>query len=159
SGVKIIKAFNATPFVKDRFNGESAYYSKIMRRMVRRQQMSSPVSELLGVVMVAVILLYGGNLVLTGQGELAASEFNRYIAISSQVMRPANTLRYYYTNIHNGRAARERVIALIFEKRSVIDKPDATDITTFEEGMTFQDVDFAYGEKQVVIDFITVMPK
>src|SRR5690606_39296254 len=50
SGVKIIKAFNAIPFVKDRFNGESERYSKILRRMVRRQQMSSPVSELLGVV-------------------------------------------------------------------------------------------------------------
>src|SRR5690606_13993689 len=92
SGVKIIKAFNAIPFVKDRFNGESERYSKILRRMVRRQQMSSPVSELLGVVMVAIILLYGGNLVLAGEGELAASEFITYIAIFSQVMRPAKAL-------------------------------------------------------------------
>ena len=159
SGVKIIKAFNATPFVKDRFNGESAYYSKIMRRMVRRQQMSSPVSELLGVVMVAVILLYGGNLVLTGQGELAASEFIGYIAIFSQVMRPAKALTDSFSNIHNGIAAGERVLALIDEKSSVTDKPDAKAITTFEEEITFRDVDFAYGEKQVLKNINMVIPK
>lgn len=159
SGVKIIKAFNATPFVKDRFNGESAYYSKIMRRMVRRQQMSSPVSELLGVVMVAVILLYGGNLVLTGQGELAASEFIGYIAIFSQVMRPAKALTDSFSNIHNGIAAGERVLALIDEKSSVTDKLDAKAITTFEEEITFRDVDFAYGEKQVLKNINMVIPK
>lgn len=159
SGVKIIKAFNATPFVKDRFNGESAYYSKIMRRMVRRQQMSSPVSELLGVVMVAVILLYGGNLVLTGQGELAASEFIGYIAIFSQVMRPAKALTDSFSNIHNGIAAGERVLALIDEKSSVTDKPDAKAITTFNEGITFRDVDFAYGEKQVLKNINMTIPK
>src|SRR5690606_24292116 len=54
SGVKIVKAFNASDYVKNRFNNESSYYSKVMRRMVRRQQMGSPVSELLGVVMVAI---------------------------------------------------------------------------------------------------------
>src|SRR5690606_30679013 len=75
SGVRIIKAFNASDFVKHRVHNENSYYAKIMRRMVRRQQLGSPVSELLGVVMVAIILLYGGHLVLTGQGELKASEF------------------------------------------------------------------------------------
>src|SRR5690606_28269128 len=75
SGVKIIKAFNASTFINNRFNQESENYSKIMRRMVRRQQMGSPVSELLGVAMVAIILLYGGGLVLNGEGDLKASEF------------------------------------------------------------------------------------
>src|SRR5690606_4116025 len=75
SGVKIIKAFNATQFIKDRFHNENIRFSKISRRMVRRQQLGSPVSELLGVTMVAIVLLYGGNLVLTGSGELPAEAF------------------------------------------------------------------------------------
>src|SRR5690606_17189405 len=89
SGVKIIKAFNATDFIKKKFNDENVLLSKISRRMVRRQQLGSPVSELLGVVMVAVVLLYGGNLVLSGTGDLSAAEFIGYIALFSQVMRPA----------------------------------------------------------------------
>src|SRR5690606_40597302 len=104
----IIKAFNAVPFVKDRFNGESEHYSKIMRRMVRRQQMSSPVSELLGVLMVAVILMYGGSLVLSGEGDLKASECITYIAVFSQVMRPEGALTDAISIIHTGMCARTR---------------------------------------------------
>ena len=159
SGVKIIKAFNAVSFVKDRFNGESEYYSKIMRRMVRRQQMSSPVSELLGVAMVAIILLYGGGLVLSGEGELAASEFITYIAIFSQVMRPAKALTEAFTNIHNGIAAGERVLELIDERSALTDKPDAKAITSFEQEILFKDVDFAYGEKQVLSKINMRIPK
>src|SRR5690606_19287889 len=159
SGVKIIKAFNAIPFVKDRFNGESERYSKIMRRMVRRQQMSSPVSELLGVVMVAVILLYGGNLVLAGEGELAASEFITYIAIFSQVMRPAKALTDAFSSIHNGIAAGERVLELIDEHSIVTDKLDAKPVNGFNRAIEFKDVNFAYGEKQVLKDINIAIPK
>lgn len=159
SGFKIIKAFNAIPFIKDRFNSESERYSKIMRRMVRRQQMSSPVSELLGVVMVAVILLYGGNLVLAGEGELAASEFITYIAIFSQVMRPAKALTDAFSSIHNGIAAGERVLELIDERSVVTDKPDAKQINGFNHAVEFKDVDFAYGEKQILRNINIEIPK
>ena len=159
SGVKIIKAFNAIPFVKDRFNGESARYSKILRRMVRRQQMSSPVSELLGVVMVAIILLYGGNLVLSGEGELSASQFIAYIGIFSQVMRPAKALTESFSSIHNGIAAGERVLELIDERNTVQDKPDAKVVTAFNESIKFDQVDFAYGEKQILRQVNLEIPK
>lgn len=152
SGIKIIKAFNATDFVKDRFNGESAHYSKIMRRMARRQQMGSPVSELLGVAMVAVILLYGGGLVLSGEGDLKASEFIGYIAVFSQVMRPAKALTDAFSNIHNGIAAGERVLSLIDEQSLLVDKPDAKEVKEFKDKIEFKQVGFAYDEKQVLRD-------
>lgn len=150
SGVKIIKSFNAINFVKSRFNKENEYYTTIMRRMVRRQQMGSPVSELLGVIMVAIILLYGGNLVLSGTGELEASEFIAYIAIFSQVMRPAKALTDAFSNIHNGLAAGERVLSLIDEKNQVIDNTEAKAVNTFESTITFDKVSFAYGESPVL---------
>lgn len=150
SGIKIIKAFNASTFIKNRFNQESENYSKIMRRMVRRQQMGSPVSELLGVAMVAIILLYGGSLVLNGEGDLKASEFIGYIAIFSQVMRPAKALTDSFSNVHNGIAAGERVLELIDEKNNVEDVPNAEIVTAFDSDITFENVDFAYGEKQIL---------
>ena len=150
SGVKIVKAFNAIPFVKNRFNTESENYSNIMRRMARRQQLGSPVSELLGVAMVAVILLYGGNMVLNNTGELAASEFIAYIGIFSQVMRPAKALTDSFSNIHNGIAAGERVLALIDEKNQIEDNENAIKITSFKESITFDNVDFAYDEKLIL---------
>lgn len=159
SGIKIIKAFNGDAFVKDRFNGESEYYSKIMRRMVRRQQMGSPVSELLGVLMVAVILLYGGGLVLSGEGDLKASEFITYIAIFSQVMRPAKALTDAFSNIHNGIAAGERVLELIDERTAVNDKANAITLTDFKDSITFTNVDFAYEEKQILNHINLEIPK
>ncbi|WP_312697698.1 ABC transporter ATP-binding protein [Sphingobacterium mizutaii] len=150
SGIKIIKSFNAVDFIKGRFNAENDEYAKINRRMVRRQQMGSPVSELLGVGMVAVILLYGGHLVLSGQGDLEASEFIAYIAIFSQVMRPAKALTDAFSNIHNGIAAGERVLQLIDEKNQVADKPNALDIDRFDSKIEFNNVYFAYEETQVL---------
>ncbi|GEM64317.1 MULTISPECIES: ABC transporter ATP-binding protein [Sphingobacterium] len=150
SGVRIIKAFNGTNFVKKRFNDENDRYAGIMRAMARRQQMGSPVSELLGVIMVAIILLYGGNLVLSGSDEFGASEFIAYIAIFSQVMRPAKALTDAFSNIHNGIAAGERVLELIDTKSEVTDKPNAKKVTDFKKAIEFQHVDFAYGEKNIL---------
>lgn len=150
SGVKIVKAFNASDYVKNRFNNESSYYSKVMRRMVRKQQMGSPVSELMGVIMVAIILLYGGNLVLNGEGDLTASQFIGYIAIFSQVMRPAKALTDSFSNVHNGIAAGERVLELIDEKNQIEDLPNAEKVSSFESAIVFEQVDFSYGEKQIL---------
>jgi subfamily B ATP-binding cassette protein MsbA len=112
--------------------------------------MGSPVSELLGVGMVAVILLYGGHLVLSGQGDLEASEFIAYIAIFSQVMRPAKALTDAFSNIHNGIAAGERVLQLIDEMNQVADKPNAFEIKKFDDKIEFNNVSFAYEDNDVL---------
>ncbi|SEL05353.1 ABC transporter ATP-binding protein [Parapedobacter koreensis] len=159
SGVKIIKAFNATAFIKKKFNDENVLLSKISRRMVRRQQLGSPVSELLGVAMVAVVLLYGGNLVLSGSGELSAAAFIGYIALFSQVMRPAKALTDSFANIHSGIAAGERVLDLIDQKNELPDAPSARRITAFNQGVRLANVSFAYGDRQVLKNINLDIPK
>ena len=150
SGIKIIKAFNATAFIKKKFHDENVRFSKISRRMVRRQQLGSPVSELLGVAMVAVVLLYGGNLVLSGSGELSAAAFIGYIALFSQVMRPAKALTDSFSNIHSGIAAGERVLDLIDQENLLPDQPDAKPIATFNGSIRLRNVHFSYGEREVL---------
>lgn len=150
SGIKIIKSFNSVSFVKKRFENENEYYASVMRKMAARQQLGSPVSELLGVTMVAIILLYGGSLVLSGEGSLDASAFITYIGIFSQVMRPAKALTDSFSNIHNGLAAGERVLELIDAKGKVQDKPDAIEVHTFEHQIIFDNVQFAYDEKPIL---------
>lgn len=159
SGIKIIKAFNAVNYVKNRFHEENVYYSKIGKRMARRQQMSSPVSELLGVLMVAVLVLYGGNLVLTGSEELSAASFITYIAIFSQVMRPAKAITDSFSNIHSGIAAGERVLELIDEKPAIKDKAGSVEIHGFNQGIRFEQVSFAYQEKTVLNNINFEVPK
>ncbi|HWV71594.1 MAG TPA: ABC transporter ATP-binding protein [Pseudosphingobacterium sp.] len=159
SGVKIIKAFNATRYVKDRFHEENTYYSKLGKRMARRQQLGSPVSELLGILMVAALVLYGGNLVLSGSEELDAASFIAYIAMFSQVMRPAKAITDSFSNIHSGIAAGERVLELIDEKPVIKDATDAIWIDRFDEAIRFNEVGFSYQDKKVLNNISFDIPK
>ncbi len=154
SGIKIIKAFNAVSFIKNRFHNENERYANIGRAMAKRQQLSSPVSELLGVIMVAIILLYGGHLVLSGDQSLTAPAFIAYIAIFSQVMRPAKALTDAFSGIHNGLAAGERVLELIDERSEVTNRPNAKGVESFEQHIVFKDVNFAYTKDKKILQGI-----
>ncbi len=159
SGIKIVKAFNATEYVKDRFHQENLNYSNITRKMVRRQQLASPVSEFMGVMMVAGIVYFGGSLVLTGESDLQSSEFIAYIAIFSQVMRPAKALSDAFSGIHTGLAAGKRVLDLIDEKPEIVDKPNAIEIKSFNKSIIMEDVSFSYGDR-IILNHINIeIPK
>ncbi|MEB0262776.1 MULTISPECIES: ABC transporter ATP-binding protein [unclassified Mucilaginibacter] len=159
SGIKIIKAFNATGFIKNRFDSENKKYSEITKSMARRQQLASPVSEFLGICMVAGIVLYGGNLVLNQTSPLKPAEFIAFIVLFSQILRPAKAISDSFSNIHQGIAAGERVLSLIDEKPTIIDAPDASTIKDFTEAIRFEDVSFAYQEKAVLSHVDLVVPK
>lgn len=150
NGIRIIKSFNAVKFITNRFNTENEHYSKIIRSMAKRQQLAPPVSESLGVMMVAAIVLYGGSLVLSKQGDLNAANFIAYIALFSQIMRPAKAITTSFGNIHSGIAAGERVLSLIDEKPVIVDKPGVKNINEFEDTLRFENVSFSYGENEVL---------
>jgi subfamily B ATP-binding cassette protein MsbA len=159
SGIKIIQAFNAIPFIKNRFNNENKRYSHIMRSMAKRQQLGSPVSEFLGVLMVGFIVLYGGAMVINHTSTLTAEAFIGYIAIFSQVMRPAKAISDSFSNIHQGIAAGERVLALVDEKPAIVDAPNAVEIKSFNEGIHFNNVSFAYTDREVLKGISFTVPK
>ena len=150
-GIKIIKAFNSTERIKSKFNDENVYYSNINRKMVRRQQLGSPVSEFLGVLMVAIIVWYGGRLIITDQqNALSVPDFLAYIALFSQVMRPAKALTDSFSAIHTGIAAGERVLALIDTKPELTNKLNSKNLSQFENALTFENVSFNYGDKEIL---------
>lgn len=151
SGIKIIKAFNATNATIEKFDKENIFYSNLTRKMVRRQQLGSPVSQFLGVLMTAIIVYYGGTLILNReQNALSAGDFIAYIAIFSQIMNPAKALTDSFSGIHNGIAAGERVLELIDAKPELTDKKDAVAISKFNHDLSFTNVSFSYGEKEVL---------
>jgi subfamily B ATP-binding cassette protein MsbA len=150
SGIKIIKAFNATPRIKDKFDQENKFYSYLNRKMARRQQLASPVSQTLGVFVVVFIVLYGGTMILTGQGDLTPAKFLVYIATFSQVMQPVKALTDSFSGIHSGIAAGERVLDLMDTKPLLVNEPDAKVLDGFNSAISLQDVSFSYGEKQIL---------
>ncbi|MGN6494766.1 MAG: ABC transporter ATP-binding protein [Agriterribacter sp.] len=159
NGMRIIKAFNAVKFITNRFEKENIHYSSIIRSMAKRQQLAPPVSESLGVMMVAGIVLYGGSLVLSQNSDLNAANFIAYIALFSQILRPAKAISSSFGNIHSGIAAGERVLALIDEKPAIVDAPNAKPITTFANALQFENVSFSYNDKEVLHNVNITIPK
>lgn len=149
-GIKIIKAFNATERIKTKFDDENKFFSYLNRKMVRRQQSASPVSQTLGILVVVFIVLYGGTMILNGHGDLTPSKFLVYIATFSQVMQPVKALTDSFSGIHSGIAAGERVLDLIDTKPEMINKPDAKELQNFNQNISIENVSFFYGEKQIL---------
>jgi len=150
SGIKIIKAFNSTERMKQKFDDENKFYSHLNRKMARRQQLASPVSQTLGVLVVVFILLYGGTLILSGKGDLDAADFVVYLATFSQVMQPIKALTDSFSGIHSGISAGERVLDLIDTKPLLVNEPDSKIIDDFNSTISLQNVSFSYGEKQIL---------
>lgn len=150
-GIKIIKAFNATERIKEKFHNENVYYSNLNRKMVRRQQSASPVSQSLGVLVVVSIVIYGGTLIINGDSAaLKPADFIAYIAAFSQVMQPIKALTDSFSGIHSGISAGERVLDLIDTKAEVVNVPEANNIDGFKDKIAFNNVSFSYGEKEIL---------
>lgn len=158
SGMRVIKVFNASERTKAKFHSENVAFSDLGRKMAYRQQLASPVSEFLGVSMVAVLVYFGGGLVLQGDSSLSASAFITYIAIFSQVMRPAKAISESFSQLHAGLAAGERVLAVIDEKDAFDPIANPVEIHQFRKGIAFDQVSFAYGENRVLKDVSFEVP-
>lgn len=148
SGIKVVKSYNAVDYVINKFVKKDSRYSSILRSMATRQQMASPMSEFLGVSAVAVILIYGGNMVISGG--LDASSFLAYLAMFSQVTRPARSVADSFSTIHQGLAAGDRVLRLIDAKPEILDVEKPVVLEHFNEEIAFDNVRFSYDNKEVL---------
>ena len=145
-GMRIIRAFNATPFIIKRFSIENDFYRKASLQGFKKRELAPAFSEASGVFVVACILIYGGSLVLNKESGLLASEFIAFIAIFSQVIRPAKAIVIASGNIQQGRAAGERILEILEAPVRVADKPDARPMPLFKSIIEFRNVSFRYDE-------------
>ncbi|GAB3822834.1 ABC transporter ATP-binding protein [Pontibacter rugosus] len=159
SGMRVIKAFNAEPFILSKFYDQNNRYARIQRSIANKRDLASPLSEFLGVSVVAGLLLYGGTLVLNQESELSASEFITYIVLFSQVLVPAKAMSAAFSNIQRGLVSGDRVLQVIDAVPQITDKPNARVLPTFEEKIEFRDVAFAYGDKPVLQNINITIPK
>ena len=156
SGMKVIKAYNAEGFFRGKFSAINKHYSDISRRMMYRQQMASPMSEFLGIAAAAGLLIFGGTLVLSGNGGLDGSGFIAYIAIFTQITRPMRAFTDAFANINQGIAAGGRVLELLDTKSPITSPVDGgVKLENFSEGIEFRDVRFHYEDDREVLGGIS----
>ncbi len=149
-GLRVVKAFNGLTYVQQKFAEENDAYARKSRRLAYRREIASPLSELMGVGVVAGILFYGGNLVFQEQSELTASEFVGYIIIFSQVLRPAKAISGAISNIQRGIVAGQRILETIDAPPAITSPAQAVPLERFSKGITFRNVGFAYDTEPVL---------
>jgi subfamily B ATP-binding cassette protein MsbA len=159
SGLRIIKAFNALSFINGQFKKETYTYARTYVSFVKKRELASPLSEFVGVIFVAAILVYGGFLVLNQQSNLDASGFITYIIVFSQVLTPAKSISKAVANIQRGIVSGERLFKTIDIEPAIKNNPAATAKDEFIEKITFQNVFFSYGENPVLKDINLEIPK
>jgi subfamily B ATP-binding cassette protein MsbA len=162
SGLRIIKAFNAEAFVRKKFRTENDAYTKEMVGMYRKVDLSSPLSEFLGVAVFVVILYLGGRLVLGDQPMLNGSAFILYIGIFSQLINPSKSFTTAYYNIQKGLASSERIDQVLNTEVIIKEPVHAKQLGTFNRDIEYRSLSFAYtrGDKGYVLKNIELkIPK
>jgi subfamily B ATP-binding cassette protein MsbA len=152
SGMRVIKAFNAEWFMKNKFDQETDFYADVNVSMARKNELASPISQFLGVSVVAGILVYGGGLVLSGDSDLGASDFITYIIIFTQVLNPAKEISRAMSNIQRGIASAERIFRVIDTPSKINSPKEPVKLAGFKNSIEFQNVNFAYEETSVLQD-------
>ncbi len=150
TGLKIIKGFNAEKLFTDKFKRMTYNIFKANNRLVNRQNLAHPVSEFLGVLVIVVILWFGGSMVL--HKELKPAVFLTFIALAYNILTPAKSIARAGYTIRKGMASVERIFNILDAKNPLVDKPDAIRKQSFDKAIDFDHVNFRYEEVNVLKD-------
>ncbi len=152
SGIRIIKAFNAQQYVREKFDDQNNKYRGVLKSMWNKRELASPISEFLGISIVVLVILYGGRLVLENQSELNASEFITYIILYSQILIPAKNISTAVTNIQRGIASGARIFSVLETDINIIEDKGAVAKSSLNTEIIFKDVSFQYADTKVLED-------
>jgi subfamily B ATP-binding cassette protein MsbA len=144
SGLRIIKGFTAENYFREKFSVMNDDYRKLMNRLYRKRDLSAPLSEFLGVIVMVIVMYFGGKLVLGATKELEPSVFFAFIAIFSQLIPPAKAFTEAYTNVQRGLASAERINTILDGEITIADKENALPLTSFQNKIDYKNVSFAY---------------
>ncbi len=150
SGLRIIKAFNAEDKVMRRFSGENEKYRNISRRMNRRYELAHPMSEFLGTATIAVVLWFGGTLILNGTDAITAPKFIYYMVIFYSIINPAKDFSKASYNIQRGMASMQRIDKILGANNPITNPAEPVELTALSQGISYNNVRFRYQDAWVI---------
>jgi len=158
-GLRVIKAFNAEHKLEARFAALNEKLRRTFMRLNRRYDLAHPVSELLGTVVIAILLWFGGVLILGNRSSIDASEFIYYIVIFYSIIAPAKELSKASYSIQKGMASLERVDKILMSESSIKEPEKPQLIKPFTDKIEFSNLSFKYQTDWVLQDINLVVPK
>lgn len=158
TGLKVVKGFNAENTFIKKFNDSLERLLKLSNSIANKNNLSSPMSEFFGIVTIAVLLWYGGHLVLV-EKSLAGTAFIGYIALAYTILQPAKAISKASYQVKSGLAAAERVFTLLEEENNIVNKPNAIEKESFDNSILIENINFAYKDENVLKNFSLEVPK
>ncbi len=158
SGLKVVKSYNAESSFKSKFNNSINRLLKLSNSIGNKNNLASPLSEFMGIVTIAILLWYGGNLVLVDK-TLDGSLFLVYMVLAYNILTPAKAISKASYAVKTGLAAAERVFEVIEQEDSIPTKENAIMKTDFTDAISIQNVNFRYQDENVLKNFSIVVPK
>ncbi|RXE71038.1 ABC transporter ATP-binding protein [Muribaculaceae bacterium Isolate-002 (NCI)] len=149
-GLRIIKAFNAEEKVRRRFHKENQELYNLSNKVARRQSLAHPMSEFLGTTAIAIVLWFGGSLILNGATSMTASSFIYYLVIFYNIINPAKELSKAAYSIQKGMASMERVDKILSADNPIKDPASPTEIKSLKGNVSYKNVSFSYGANEVL---------
>ncbi|WP_396181083.1 ABC transporter ATP-binding protein [Flavobacterium sp.] len=152
TGLKVVKSYNAENSFIQKFNDSLERLLKLTTSIANKNNLASPLSEFLGIVTIAVLLWFGGIMVLE-DFSLKGTEFIVYIGLAYTILTPAKAISKASYQVKSGLAAAERVFTLLEQENIVVNKPNAFVKHTFEKGISVKNINFAYEDDNVLKNF------
>lgn len=159
SGIRIIKSFTAEKNLSDKFKNINQQHNKIGTGMIRKRDLSTPLSEFLGITVVVIVLYVGGKMVIHNTSPLEPEEFIVFIVIFSQMIQPAKAFSNAFYFIQKGMASLRRIEEVLMEENKINDVSDAIAISGFADKIELRNVSFAYEDAAVLKNINLEIPK
>ena len=159
-GIRIIKGFGAESLLRKKFFQINDSLFHVRNKMNARRDLASPLTETLGIAILAVVLYFGGMLVINNNGVgFSGGDLITYIGVFGLLINPAKTLSTSLFNMQRGAAAMERVESLLKAPVNIQDNPDAKKLELFKERIEFKGVNFSYEDAAILENIDLVIEK
>ncbi|WP_396138451.1 ABC transporter ATP-binding protein [Flavobacterium sp.] len=157
-GLKVVKSYNSEGYFKSIFNNSIYKLLRLNNSIGKKNNLASPLSEFMGIVTIAILLWYGGNLVLVDK-TLNGALFIVYLGLAYGVLTPAKAISKASYQVKNGLAAAERVFEILEVENTIVNKPNAVTKETFTEKISIENINFKYEAENVLKNFSLEVPK
>lgn len=157
-GLKVIKGFNGEGYFAKIFGFSTERFYTISNKLTHRQNLANPVSEFLGTVVIALLLWFGGRLVLL-DGSLSPEVFIPYLALTYNILTPAKAISKASYTVKEANASAERVLSILETENTIKDKENAFVKNSFESDIKFDNLSFKYEDDWVLKDFNLTVKK
>jgi len=151
-GLKVVKGYNSENYFNTVFQNSTERFFKLSNSIGNRQNLASPTSEFMGITVIAILLWYGGQMVLIDK-TLEGAAFIAYMGLAYNILTPAKAISKASYGVKRGNAAAERVLEILEQENPITSKENAIEKTSFDSTIDIQNINFKYEEETVLKDF------